>query len=103
MKEILLVIGLMTTLSGCGTNGPYVEIGIGYQIDEMTDWWLRTERPDTCDNNDVFHIEAGYEFENQWTVGYTHQSHVSCGGPFNDKPEMYRDEIIVTKKWGGRK
>lgn len=104
MKRILLVIGLMIMVSGCGTTpSPYLEIGVGYQIDEHTDWYLRSDKSWTCDNGDTFHVEIGAEFDKNWKVGYHHQSHISCGGPFNSHPELYQDEIIVTKKWGGRK
>lgn len=103
MKQILLVIGLMTLiLTGCGTPSPYLEVGVGYNLDKATDYWLRTERSWTCDNHDVFHAEAGVEFDSGWRVGYHHQSHISCGGPFNNDPEVYQDEIIVTKKFGGK-
>ena len=99
-----LVLGLILISSGCSTTpSPYLEIGIGYQLDEMSDWYLRTDRGWTCSNNENFHAELGVEMDNQWKVGYHHQSHVTCGGPFNSHPELYQDEIIVTKKWGGRK
>jgi len=25
-----------------------------------------------------------------------------CGGPFNDLPEIYQDDIRITKRWGGK-
>ena len=101
MRVILLAIGLMTMVTGCGTAKPYVAVGIGYQLDNMTDWMLRTEREWACENPDVFHGEVGVEWPSKVTLGYHHQSHVSCGGPFNNKPETYRDEIIIRKQWGG--
>ena len=82
---------------------PYMEIGIGYTIDGNTDYWLQTDRDWTCRNNDTFHAEIGLEFDYDLRLGYHHQSQVSCGGPFNSYPETYQDEIILTKKWGGRK
>jgi len=92
----------MVPLGGCASQpAPYFEVGIGWNIDEMTDYWLKTEQSWTCDNNDTFHAELGLEWDNNVQLGYHHQSHVSCGGPFNDKPEVYQDEIILTKKWGG--
>lgn len=109
-KELLLldiprslVISLILVVSGCAHVDPYAEIGIGYQIDHMSDWYLRTDRDWTCSNGDTFHAELGLEFDHDWRVGYHHQSHISCGGPFNSHPEVYQDEIILTKKFGGRK
>lgn len=102
MKQILLVIGLMTaTLTGCGTAKPYAQIGLGYQT--KADWYLEPEREWTCDSHDRWHGEVGLEFPGQWTVGYHHQSGITCGGPFNNRNELFEDEIIVTKKWGGYK
>lgn len=89
-------------LAGCSST-PYAEIGIGYTLNEMSDWYLSTEREWTCDNPDTFHGEVGLEFDNQWTLGYHHQSQVSCGGPFNSNPELYQDEIILRKKFGGKR
>ena len=101
---ISLVSILLITLTGCSSTSPYLEIGIGYTIDNNSDWYLRTDREWTCKYNDTFHAEAGMEFDNGWTLGYHHQSHVSCGGPWKARlPELYQDEIIITKKWGGRK
>lgn len=100
--KMLLVIGLMiATLTGCGTSRPYLELGVGYSLDKMSDWYLSTEREWTCSSPATAHAELGLEFEDNWRLGYHHQSHWSCGGPFNDKPELYQDEIILTKKWGG--
>jgi len=102
MKAILLAIGLMSMITGCGTS-PYFQAGLGYQLDGMTDYMLRTDRDWTCDDNWTGNFEAGLEFDNQWTAGYRHISYVTCGGPFNSKPEVYMDEIIISKKWGGKR
>lgn len=102
MKQILLVIGLMALLSSCGTAQPYLEVGVGYQLDGVTDWYLQRDREWTC-NGTLAHAEVGLEFPKEWRIGYHHQSHWLCGGPFNNKPELHQDEIILTKKWGGIK
>ena len=100
----LSLLCTMSMLIGCSTPpDPYMEIGIGYTLDGMTDHWLQTDRDYTCKNNDTFHAEIGLEFDYDLRLGYHHQSQVSCGGPFNNHPETYQDEIILTKKWGGRK
>lgn len=103
MRQIRLAIGLMTViLTGCGTTSPYLEVGVGYALDDNSDWYLRTEREWTCHSPATAHFEVGLELEHDLRVGYHHQSHWSCGGPFNDRPELYQDEIIITKKWGGK-
>lgn len=86
-------------LGGCAT--PYLEVGIGLSIDDNSDWYLHTDRDWTCDSPYTAHFEGGFEWDNNVKLGYHHQSHWSCGGPFNDKPELYQDEIILTKKFGG--
>jgi hypothetical protein len=101
MMKLMTPLMLLVITACSGTPAPYFEVGIGWNIDEMTDYWLKTEQSWTCDNNDTFHAELGLEWDNNVQLGYHHQSHVSCGGPFNDKPEVYQDEIILTKKWGG--
>ena len=104
-KGYILIVALIASqgLSGCAGTRPYAEIGIGYTLDSNSDWYLETKRDWTCDNHDVFHGEVGLEFPKDWTLGYHHQSHVSCGGPFNSNPELYQDEIILRKKFGGIK
>lgn len=88
-------------VSGCAHVDPYAEIGVGVTIDKMTDYWLQTSRDWTCSTPQA-HIEVGIEYE-RWQLGYHHQSNWLCGGPFNDKPEVYQDEIILNYKFGGTK
>jgi len=100
---LILILCMVLFLPACSTTPkPYLEVGIGYNIDGMTDHWLQTGRTWTCNNNDTFHAELGVEFDHNLTLGYHHQSHLSCGGPFNNHPEVYQDELILTKKWGGK-
>jgi len=88
-------------LLGCETTEPYLELGVGYQIDSNTDWLLRTNRDYQC-RNPQFHGEVGLETEDGWTLGYYHQSWLFCGGPFNNRAETYMDAIRITKKFGGQ-
>ena len=90
-------------LMACSGTKPYLEVGIGVTLNGNSDWYLSTKRDWTCDNYDTFHGEVGLEFPKDWTLGYHHQSHISCGGPFNSKPELYQDEIILRKRFGGIK
>lgn len=103
MVTTTITLLMIAIASGCGTTSPYVEIGVGYTLDGMTDYWLQTDREWTCDNHDTFHIEVGAAFDNNLTLGYHHQSHLSCGGPFNNNSEVTQDELILTKRWGGNK
>lgn len=100
MKKVLLCI-LAMGVAGCGTAAPYASVGVGYQVDQNSDWYVRTERDWQCDNPQA-HFEVGLEFDHQVTVFYHHQSWYRCGGPFNNKPELYVDHIGIEKKWGGK-
>lgn len=97
------LIPLVFLLTGCSTAKPYAEIGLAYQIDKNSDWWVRTTRPDQCSKQPQFHGEVGIEFPKDWKIGYHHQSWVLCGGPLNNDPEIYMDDIRITKKFGGMK
>ena len=94
-------IFLLACLAGCASS-PYVEVGLGYQIDNMTDQLVQTGHKDQCSRQPQFHVELGIETENNWKLGYHHQSWLRCGGPFNHRPEIYTDDIRLTKKWGGK-
>jgi hypothetical protein len=95
-------LALLVILSGCAAK-PYATIALGYQLDDHSDYWVRTVRDYQCDTNVQFNGEIGLEFDNNLTVGYHHQSWVFCGGPLNNKPELYQDDIRITKKFGGYK
>lgn len=103
MNKLIIMMGLL--MVGCSSNkvAPYAEFGLGYQIDKNSDWWVRTTRPDQCSKQPQFHGEIGLEFPRNWKLGYHHQSWVLCGGPFNNDPEIYMDDIRLTKKFGGLK
>lgn len=93
---------LLIFLPGCSGVAPYATVGLGYQIDDNTDYWLKTSQSWQCSKQPQFHAEVGLEFDHNLTVGYHHQSWVRCGGPFNSRPEVYTDDIRITKKWGGK-
>jgi len=97
--KLLFAVSLL--LCGCASS-PYAEVGIGYQLDSMTDYWLQTSRDWQCSKQPQVHGEVGLEWDNGWTLGYHHQSWLNCGGPFNSSPEVYTDDIRITKKWGGK-
>ena len=100
MKVVLIAIVLF--LIGCASVEPYAEIGIGYQINKNTDWYLETQRDWQCSWQPQTHIEVGVETKSNWKIGYHHQSWLACGGPFNDHPELYQEQIKIIKKFGGQ-
>lgn len=103
LTSIAIAVAL-TLLSGCGTTTrPYLDVGVGYTVDKNSDWYVREGRSWTCDKPYRAEFEAGLEFKHEWTVGYNHRSSVFCGGPFNSKPELYRDEVVIRKRFGGLK
>lgn len=102
MRSLILVT--LTMLSGCASVAPYATLSLGVQLDGMSDYWVQTDRNWQCSKNVQFSGEFGLEFENNWTVGYHHQSWVLCGQPLgNERPEIYQDDIRITKKFGGYK
>jgi len=104
LPKLLVLLPILWVLGACASNpSPYMKIGMAYNVDDQSDWYLRSDRDWECSNKENFHAEIGLEFDHQITVGYHHQSHLTCGGPFNNHPELYQDEIIIEKKWGGRK
>ncbi len=96
-----LVLAVLLVLGGCGST-PYGELSLGYQLDSQTDYWLQTDRTWQCAKNIQFNGEIGLEFDHGWQVGLHHQSWLMCGDPFNDRPEVWQDDIKVTKKFGGK-
>lgn len=103
MTRLLIILFLLVLPIGCSTNPtPYGTIGIGYQLDQSTDYWLQTERSWQCSKQPQAHFEVGLEFDHKLTIGYHHQSWYRCGGPFNDRPEVYTDDIRIQKKFGGK-
>lgn len=101
----VLVIIALVAVTGCSTAKPYAELSLGYQLDGMSDWYVRTARPWQCEKNVQFNGELGLELPAGWSVAYHHQSWLMCGGPFksgNGRPELYQDDIRISKKFGGQ-
>jgi hypothetical protein len=93
---------ILFLLAGCAGTKPYLEIGLGSQINRNTDYWVQTPRDWQCSKNIQVHIEPGLEWDSNWRLGYHHKSWLLCGGPFNNHPEVYADDIRLTKKFGGK-
>lgn len=96
------LVTLLLLLAGCASNPePYLQVGVGYQIDANSDWYLRTDREWQCSDNFQAHFEVGLDW-GKTTLGYHHQSWWTCGGPFNDRKELYVDDIRLTHQFGGK-
>ena len=98
-----LVILLALLLGGCASApGLYLDVVAAYQIDDNSDWYVQRDRDWQCDRPLKAEVELGYEITDDWSVGYHHQSWWRCGGPFNDRNELYQDDIRTTYRFGGR-
>ena len=98
-----LLIIFLALLSGCASVKPFAELSIGAQMNGSSDELIRTDRKNQCDKNVQFRACAGIELPDDWMLAYCHQSWLLCGGPFNERPELYTDDIRITKKFGGYK
>jgi hypothetical protein len=96
----LILLTLAIAFTGC-VAVPYIELGVAYRIDEQSDWYQRSERGWQCDTPFEFHFEVGQEFSNNYKISLHHESQIACGS-FNSKPELYKNDIRLMKKWGGR-
>ena len=98
--KILICICMML-LSACATSEPYFEVGIAHQLDQNSDWYVRTEREWQCSRNWMAEFELGLDW-GKARLGYHHQSWWLCGGPFNDMHELYQDDVRLTYTFGGK-
>jgi hypothetical protein len=90
-------------LAGCADHDPkpYVEVGLAVQMNSQTDYWVQSARSWQC-KNPKFSGQIGYELDNGIRIGLHHDSWILCGTGLNDDPEVYSNELRVTKKWGGQ-
>ena len=93
MQMRLILILVLSLLAGCAGQ-PYLEVGLGYQVNAASGW--------ACASPYQGNFEVGVEYE-RFTVGYNHQSHALCGAPFNNKAESWTDDVRITYKFGGIK
>ena len=100
MKNSLLVI-VALLLSACAGWKPYADIAVGVPIESQTDYWLQTERDWQCGTGPQAHITVGLESPKRYYVALNHQSWWLCG-TFNDKPEVYSNQILFGGRWGGQ-
>jgi len=88
---------ILFLLVGCSHVKPYGELGLSFQFDEYSDWYLQTDRTWQCDNP-KFDLEVGIELHHGWQIGLHHESWLLCD---SGDPETYSNDLRINKKWGG--
>ena len=86
---------LTIVLSSCATTESYWYAGAGAGYKANADWLLREENGGGRNPTAHFSIGKrweGHRFAKQCEVN--HWSHYRDGGPFNNLPETYKDEVI---------
>jgi len=96
------LLSALFLLSACAhiPEPVYLDVGVGYQIDNNSDWYVRTERDWQCSDNFQGQFALGWDF-GATEIEYYHQSWYPCGGPFNNKAELYQDSINLRHRIGG--
>jgi hypothetical protein len=96
LLAVLIVVALVS-VAGCSTTKPYAEAFIGYRLGPDSGF-------ESCSNENsgvrlgverrlVKHVTVALEYE--------HVSHLTCGRPFNNKPESATNHVGVTFRVGG--
>ena len=97
---LIVILFLLLLTTGCSTTPMFVEVGAGYKLDAFTGQSLQ---PGNCGGrNPTAHLRLGWEFPNGYEIGTHHYSHWLDGRPFNNNCETYKQELYVSKRWGGR-
>lgn len=92
-------ICLVVFLSGCAAPTQfYAGVGVGYKV--HSDWQLQPEH--AGGDNPTAHFRLGVAWENGLHCGAYHWSHWVSGGPFNNRPETYNNELLCEKIWHWR-
>lgn len=104
IRTIGLVMLCMTML-GCASERTktYFDIGVGYQLNNLSDPWYEIR---DVGQPWVFQGEIGIEIKDpRWyecgQIGWQHESRLLDGGPFNRNPELHREMVVCSKKFGG--
>lgn len=95
-----LIIVALVASSGCANVRPYAEVGLAYQLDDRSTRVVRRESKYQCDRGLQGQFELGLKIKeevlgenNHLRMGYHHESWVNCGSPFNEKPEISKDDV----------
>lgn len=123
-RSCLIAVSLL--VAGCAISRPYFEVGVGYKVHTSLALDPRCDKVtiSTTSNlgraggvtscggrNPTAHLGAGVEFKPGSRVarfvsecGWSHWSHWRDGWPFTDPHiyrELYSDELVCKKRWGG--
>lgn len=95
----LISVAILTT-SGCAHNThpmPYLETFVAYRYGEQ-DFFTSCS-----DENSGWRVGVEGKVAKYMTVAaeWEHISHLTCGSPFNDKPEQDIDHVGIRFKIGG--
>ncbi|MCK5644192.1 MAG: hypothetical protein KAJ19_25560 [Gammaproteobacteria bacterium] len=103
MKTLIVLLPLF--LLGCATTKTedrpppefYGRLGIGYQIDDLTDHYLQTEREWNCKNPSAY-IQLGVKTSSGYYCELMHRSWYRCGMGSNRDPETYYNDFVCGKE-----
>lgn len=105
MAKIVFMFLILLFIAGCASENvkPFASLGVGYQLENSTDYWLQRERTWQCNEWQQAWVEVGAEFKGGCSLSIVHQSWWFCGGPLNKKPEVDMNALIGKCKIGGFK
>lgn len=87
-----LIVIMATMLAGCAHVEPHWEVGLGWQDNDNTSFWLQNDRDWQCDTNLSFKGELGVKTKTKYPVRLyvDHRSWITCGGfpSSNQAPEV---------------
>jgi len=100
--SIAFVVMLILSAAKCSADTPefYVDIGIGYKLDEAEMFHKRGDHYYTYDDNGspTAHIAAGVNM-GKWRAEISHDSNWFNGAPFNGNWEYQRTELRVVRRF----
>lgn len=92
---LTLISSCLVYISGCANGTTYAEIGAGYKV--KADYKLQPEN--AGGDNPTAHFRLGHIWDSGIYCEAWHWSHWFSGGPFNNRPETYNNEVICGKRW----
>ena len=114
MKSSMITAAILLgcCLGACSSApGVYFDIGAGYKLEDGTSAVLRpscdratgvTSQPRSCGGrNPTAHIALGFEFRDGSYCELQHWSHYRDNSR-NGRTETHKDELMCSKRWGGR-
>jgi hypothetical protein len=75
----------------------FFDVGIGYKINAFSS---QVHWPENGGGrNPAVNLAIGYQYDNGWEFGYSHQSNLLDGPPFNNNAEVWLDQVFVSKRF----